>query len=215
MISRTGAFTALLLSLLLAGLDYRVDSQRAGSSQTLMQLEQLPLQLAQWRGTELPGMGIRAKEVLQLDQHLQRAYRSATGAPVTLYLGYWEQQTGDHQAAKHSPKVCLPANGWEISESHSTVVPTNHGSIEVNELTAKRGTDSYLFLYWFFRGEQTYTQEWRALIDISLGAFMYGRSDGGIIEVSVPIRSADAAGARRTLLEFLSDFIPEFEKLNR
>lgn len=215
MISVKGSITALILASVLLGANLRIDAQRAGTETLKLEVNQLPLELAGWSGSELPGLGIRAKHVLQLDQHLQRAYKNEIGRGVSLYIGYWERQTGDHQAAKHSPLVCLPANGWKISSRETTTLPAQLGGIEVNELVASRGAENYLFMYWFFRGDDTYTKEWRALIDISLGAFLYGRSDGGIIEVSLPVRAGGPNEARETAVSFLTQFLPEFNKLNR
>lgn len=216
MISRGGSILALTLAAALVLADWRLVSGRTDQQLPEVNVEHMPQTIGEWRGAELPGLGLRAQHVLQLDQYVQRAYRreSETGA-VSLYIGYWERQTGDHQAAKHSPAVCLPANGWAVTARNTVLIEAPGGPFEANELLAERENETHLFTYWFFRGTETYTREWRALIDISLGAFVYGRSDGGIVEVSTVVRDGDVDGARARLENFLDSFVPELEKLVR
>ena len=78
--------------------------------------------------------------------------------------------------------------------------------------------NAHMFYYWFFTGETTYSEEWRALLTISLQRFLTGRSDGGIVEVSSPLSPSlapvEARKAAATVVEnFLRDFYPAFNQL--
>lgn len=185
-------------------------------------IDKLPNQLGEWVGTELPGLGFRSRDILKLDRHLRRVYRDKLGRQVLVYVGYWLVQSGEHQAAKHSPKICLPSNGWRIEQTQSKTLSleTKHGSenLKLNTILGAISSEESLFYYWFFSGEKTYWEEWRALVNISLESFLHGRSDGGIVELSVSLpveteKSAAIRDAQATIEEFVRVFYPELRDL--
>lgn len=160
-------------------------------------LETLPYQLGEWRGQEGQVLGVREKEILQLDRHIQRIYTNQQNEHAAIYVGYWRKQSGEYQAAKHSPVICLPANGWKVFNPEAMQIPVTLNGQET-ALTIKRLYGSFqgkgfIFYYWFFSGEKIYLHEWQALIQIALERFFHHRSDGGIVEISIPIELANGS----------------------
>ncbi len=178
----------------------------------------LPLLLGDWQGEELADLGVRSRQVLQLDHWIRRLYTNKQGEKVFLYIGYWKKQSGEYQAAKHSPAICLPANGWRVSGKKAKKLRvTNDNTLSINSLIGEYQQSKSLFYYWFFSGEKTYHEEWEALLQISLQTLLHGRSDGGIIEVSTNLEgvrgSASEEVASKALQDFITQFNPELKKL--
>ncbi|MCB0360609.1 MAG: EpsI family protein, partial [Bdellovibrionales bacterium] len=182
-------------------------------------VEQLPFTIGTWKGEETEGLGVRSREILQLDRFVRRMYRSDEKPPLFLYVGYWKQQNGEHQAAKHSPSVCLPSNGWTVSDkAHVELELASGAKLKVNRLVGSIEGQQSLFYYWFFSGEKTYWEEWQALVHLSLEKFLHGRSDGGLVEISIPLprggdRQAAIEDAQQTLKGFIDQLYPDLSYL--
>ncbi len=181
-------------------------------------LEELPLTLGEWHGEESSALGVRSQQILQLDRYLRRIYTNENGDQVFLYVGYWRRQTGEHQAAKHSPAVCLPANGWRVTDRREkrVTVAEAEPSLELNSLVGEFAHEHALFYYWFFSGDETYHDEWLALVKIALQTFIHKRSDGGIVELSVELKDRSELNLEphhQTLESFIREFYPALRKL--
>lgn len=186
-------------------------------------LEQLPKSIPGWEGKDGSGLSDDVRDILQLDKFVKRSYTNQQQQNVLLYIGYWTKQSGEHQAAKHSPSICLPANGWNITRQPKEYISFADNRIEplhVKRLIGGVRDKQSLFTYWFFTGEHTYNEEWSALTRISIEAAIYGRSDGGIVEISTPIvhdkdtplaQAIDEAKQRSD--EFIKALYPELKNI--
>lgn len=155
-----------------------------------LDLRALPITIGDWSGTDVQGLGIRSQTVLQLDSYIRRVYKNSLGDEVVIYIGYWRSQGGDYQAAKHSPAICLPANGWRVEDKQTKRLPIG---LTVNSLTGSVGLARLRFYYWFFSGKREYAQEWQALLQLAVSSLKDRRLDGGIVELSSPFTSSPSA----------------------
>ena len=206
------------LTLLVSTAFVQLQLNKAEVTSADIAIESLPMKLGDWQGKDTEGLDIRSQDILKLTRYVKRLYTNPEGDRVILYVGYWQTQTGDYQAAKHSPALCLPANGWSIQfKPVRQVNIKNSDSVDTKRIVGEIRDTPYLFYYWFFSGEKNYTEEWQALINISFEKLFRGRSDGGIVEISIPIRGGDKiAGEERAneiLEDFLEEFYPELRKL--
>ncbi len=151
----------------------------------------IPLTIGEWRGVNSAPLDDRAKAILQLDNSLKRTYRNSKGDELFLYIGYWQSQSGDTQSAKHSPAMCLPANGWQTTKPKSISIElsqiSSNKTLEVTEIVGSIRDQQWLYLYWFFSGDTTYAGEDEALLNTTIGFLSGARSDGGIVTISLPI----------------------------
>ena len=225
-IRKIGAVLALVI-VVLATVGSKVHLSRLSTADfDPLEIEQLPMELGEWKGSEGAGIDIRSQEILKLTRYVKRQYTKGDST-VTLYVGYWETQTGDYQAAKHSPALCLPSNGWSIQPKSAVEVPVagsgEEGAAGGEDVRIKRILGEYrdstqLFWYYFFTGQRDYAEEWKALINISLQKFFYGRSDGGIVEISTSLptgmnRKAAEEAAAENLRDFLKQLYPALSEL--
>jgi len=202
-----GSIAALVLSLALLGAGYHLDNQIASGPASEFKID-LPINKDGWQGQDLEGLGLREKNILRLDQHIRRNYRRADGREVFIYIGYWENQSGDHQAAKHSPKTCLPSNGWVIQKNSSRLIDQERGHT-VATLTAEFKNRLTHYNYLIFSGTEEFHQEAYALVKIIKNRMLEGRSDGGIVEIatsSETFSSEDIAEADQVLQDFYQTF---------
>jgi len=189
-ISKKGlSFVLLLLALTCAAEAYQQHSTSKIETPPIS-LELLPKNLNSWTGNDTKGLADDVRDILQLDKFVKRVYTNEQEDQILLYIGYWTKQSGEHQAAKHSPSICLPANGWNTTRQPKDYITFTDATIQplhVKRLIGGVRDKQSLFTYWFFTGEHTYNEEWSALTRISIEAALYGRSDGGIVEISTPI----------------------------
>jgi EpsI family protein len=215
--SKTGTLVSIALMLLFLGLSHLLQSRADRQSPYDVNLTQFPETFGDWKGVDSDELSLRSQSILQLDQYVRRVYANSKGQRVFVYIGYWKKQNGEHQAAKHSPLMCLPANGWTISSPKPRTVAITtgpEGSAHTSrELVGQIKDDTVLFYYWFFSGERTYLDETEALFYIMKETLFHARSDGGIVELSAELNPALSPAeadteAHATMDAFIRDFYP-------
>ena len=178
-------------------------------------LSSLPMQIANWRGSDLK-LSSGELEVLGPGQFLLRDYVSPAGDPlVNLFIAFFpSQRSGD---TIHSPKNCIPGSGWAPVESGRISIQRDNGSaISINRYIVAKGTSRDLVLYWYQSHGEVSASEYWAKIFLVTDAIRLNRTDGALVRVVVPIAKegaeseAQAAGVRfvRQILPLLDNYIP-------
>ena len=192
------------------------------SAQTV-DISQFPMQFPNWKGEKSGALGQMELNILRLDSWLKRAYVSPDGALLYFYMGYWKKQTGDYQAAKHSPLLCLPSNGWVIRDVEQIDLPIAGLAqpAPVVRLTGEVKGQTSVVYFWFFAGEKVFTSDFRAILHSGLGTIVSGRSDGGLIEITVPVQpikgdlNKGITIAQSTAERFIGEMYPSFVNITR
>ena len=139
--------------------------------------------------------------MLNADDYLNMSFEAAeTAAPVDVFIAWYRDQS---RAAIHSPEVCIPAGGWEMSRiEHREVVVEAGGqslSIPVNRAVIQKGVSRQLIYYWFDQGGRRLTSDHVAKVYLTLDAITTGRTDGALVRFMTPIapdEPLEAADAR-------------------
>ncbi len=210
-VSKLGVIVSTATICIFAAFTQVVMSRAHGPAGTAVSLSNLPTQIGGWSSVEAEPLNAKSQDILKLDQYVRRLYKNAAGESVFVYIGYWQKQSGEHQAAKHSPLMCLPANGWKISSPEQRSVPLASGAQSARQLAGIIQDHSVLFYYWFFSGEETYVDETDALFRIIRETVLKGRSDGGIVELSIDLGSGagtDPKRAEEVMQSFVKEFVP-------
>ena len=165
-------------------------------------LETIPTSIDGWTGTpgaELPG---DIQGVLKATSYLSRVYQRG-GQSVELFVAFYaEQRAGE---SMHSPKVCLPANGWEIGEYGGERVVVGDQRIKINRYMVQKGLDRMTVLYWYQSRSGIIANEYLGKALLIKDALLEGTAAGSIVRLTF----TDRPGAIPEALGLASHIIPE------
>ena len=167
--------------------------------------DQFPVSVSQWRMTGQSSLSAEVLAVLKASDVLMRQYASAQGELVQLYVGYHDGGQGAGEI--HSPKQCLPGNGWFELSSSRTRIAAAGGELNLVRAVYQKGDSKELFLYWYQVRGESISEEYSLKVAEIANSILYRRRDAAFIRVSVPFagdeRQAAALGER-----FVADFYP-------
>jgi EpsI family protein len=176
-------------------------------------LNELPSQVGNWVMTEDDVLDAKTESVLKADDYLNRTYANRRdGGQANLYIAYFKtQQTGQ---TPHSPRNCLPGNGWVQNSERITslTVPGRTQPIPVNEYVVAKGSAKALVLYWYQSHGRVVASEYRAKVYTVVDSVRYHRSDTALIRVVVNIGPEGVASARKQAAAFVERCFPLIER---
>jgi len=98
-------------------------------------LSDVPLQLGEWQGVDVPQTNLEVFILLEPEQYVQRMYR----LPDDRYV--WLSLIGSRKSKSfHSPQICYDTDGWQ-TEASSVAVPLDQGEVYALQLAAKKELD--------------------------------------------------------------------------
>ncbi len=151
--------------------------------------------------------------VLRADDYLSASLRPADGGPpVDLFVPYYHKLTEGHGI--HSPEVCLPAGGWEVSALERRAVPLEGGGeIALNRALIRKGPERQIVWFWFEQRGRQVTNDFAAKFHNIADALWRGRTDGALVRLMTPLArgEAEAAGEAR-LAEVLGLVVPHLPR---
>jgi len=150
------------------------------------------------------------REVLGNGDFLWRLYTDPAGAPdVDLFVAYFaSQRAGD---TLHSPKNCLPGDGWfPIRSGEQEVTAPGIAPFHANEYLVAKDSERRLVLYWYQAHNRAVANEYWAKFYQVADAIRYNRSDGSLIRLTTPLVHGERIeNARGRLLEFVGQVAPQ------
>jgi len=134
-----------------------------------------------------------------------------TGSNVNFYSAYYEsQRTG---ASVHSPKACMPGDGWQITQMGQSVIPDiklEDRDVQLNRAVIQKGESRQLVYYWFQQRGRMITNEYLMKWYIFFDAIAMNRTDGSLIRLVTNVGTAeDIELADLRLQAFMKDLMPE------
>jgi len=171
-------------------------------------LADFPRSLGGWQLLQEGVIEQEVMDVLQADDVLTRIYGNpSTGQRADLYIAAFRSQRNGK--APHSPKNCLPGNGWTQLSSSEIRVDAGAGSrIPVNRYIIEHGDDRSVVLYWYQSRDRAVAGEFKAKFWVIADAIRYNRTDTALIRVIVPIVNRDTDAADRTAIQFVKTTFP-------
>lgn len=167
-------------------------------------LRNFPTAIASWHSEELPYEPEIVKE-LGVDDYTNRQYLG-DGRPIELYIGYYkDQRSGD---AIHSPKNCLPGEGWEPVRSSFVQIGPADNPMTVNEYVVENGTDRDLVLYWYQTHGRIVASEYWAKFWLVADGVRQRRTDGAMIRIWTTAEDGEERAHRRAT-EFARRIYPQ------
>ncbi|MBL8217165.1 MAG: EpsI family protein [Bryobacterales bacterium] len=170
-------------------------------------LSQLPKTFGNWELYQEGVIDKDTQEVLKADDTLTRTYVDRQqNAGANLFIAYFQtQRTGK---APHSPKNCLPGNGWTPTVNDKIMIDVpGHKPIEANRYIVQRGEDRSLVVYWYQTSTRTVASEYKAKVYTVLDSIQHNRSDTAIVKVTLNIpRGSDQEKTTEIARHFVRSF---------
>jgi exosortase D (VPLPA-CTERM-specific) len=173
-----------------------------------------PMQIGNWSGSTTV-LDATIQRVLGADDYIIADYAASdVPVPVNLFVAFYRSQT--EGSGIHSPEVCIPGGGWEVSrwtQSEITLRNSPHATFAVNRATIQKGDNRQLVYYWFEQRGRRMTSDYAAKFYTVWDSIMQGRSDGALVRVATPIRrNGGEAEADQRLRGFLEAALPSLPR---
>jgi exosortase D (VPLPA-CTERM-specific) len=149
------------------------------------QFAQFPTRLGEWSGTS-DRLDRVYLDALQLDDYLLMNFRGADDLPMNFYVAYYQSQRSGMSV--HSPRLCLPAGGWNVEkfEQHSVAGADGH-SWPVNRVIIEHNGERNLVYYWFRERNRRLTNEYTVRWYLFWDSIKLNRTDGALVRLVTPI----------------------------
>lgn len=169
-----------------------------------------PMQFSDWSGQHT-SLDVPVIGKLGLSDYILADFKQADKPAVNFYVAYYASQRKG--VSPHSPRVCIPGGGWQITDIERTQVD----NLPVNRIVIKKGDMTQLVYYWFQeRGKilaNEYFMKWYLFND----ALLLNRTDGALVRLTTmvfPNESFQVADQRlqdfaKVVLPILPQYIPE------
>lgn len=143
---------------------------------------------------------------LAVDDYLVADYRRPGEPAVNFYAAYYAAQGGGQST--HSPRTCLPGDGWRIAQLNQARVGAGSGmqALQVNRAVIQKGESRQLVYYWFQQRGRSLTDELQVKWLILRDGLLTGRSDGALVRlVTVVVPGESTADAETRLQAVLTE----------
>lgn len=170
-----------------------------------------PLQFSDWRGVE-ESMEQQYIDALKFDDYIMANYsRAGDSSSVNFYVAYYASQRKG--ASVHSPKSCMPGDGWRITEFQQKqlagIQVSGGQPLMVNRTIISKGEQKQLVYYWFQQRGRVMTNEYLVKWYLFWDAFTRSRTDGALVRLVIPVsEGADIAEAEGKMDQLLSEIFP-------
>ncbi len=144
-------------------------------------------------------------DVLKADTTTLRLYRAYDGTPLWLFIAYFSSQKYGGQI--HSPKHCLPGEGWRIEKQERFRLRFSDGvSREINRVVVAEGEKKQLMFYWFETRGGPVSDEFELKWDLMKNSLLLRPTDAAFIRLSVPLEQTTVEQATDRAVDFLNTF---------
>ena len=165
-----------------------------------------PNTIGEWQGRTSQLDAATAK-ALGLDDYILSDYRKPGSAPVNLYVAYYTSQRNGY--SPHSPLVCLPGDGWLITDSKRISYDGLGNALPINRVIIDKNGEKELVYYWFDERGRNIASEYWAKWYLLADAITKNRTDGALIRLITSIAPGESQGdADRRLQSFMRAVVP-------
>ncbi len=177
-------------------------------------MNRFPAQLSDWQRVGDDPIPPEILAQLNADMVLSRTYAGPSGMLANLFVAWFQSQRGGARQP-HSPKVCLPGNGWTPSSAGEVEIRTAAGVLTANRLIASSRGERVAVLYWYQTPRRTIAGEWEAKLWLMADAVRDHRTDTALVRIVVPVARegedkaiAAASGFAREVHPLLRKYLP-------
>jgi EpsI family protein len=173
-----------------------------------------PSRIEQWQG-HVSLMEPQTEHFLGLDDYILSDYSKSDRKAVNLYIAYYSSQRKG--VSPHSPAVCIPGGGWQITNFERTTYQDGIAEFPINRVIVEQGSNKEIVYYWFDERGRKIANEWWSKWQLLVDAIIMNRTDGALVRVTTQVfpgereRDADERlqSFMRGLLPSLTGYLPE------
>lgn len=166
--------------------------QRVEYAPERVRFDHFPLHMADdWSGQRMR-LAQQYLDDLRLDDYIQANFRNTQGDRVGLYSAYYATQRKGRSV--HSPRSCLPGDGWVIrslSTHRVEGVQIAEQPLYVNRTLIERSGERQLVYYWFQQRGRLLTNEYLVKWYLFWDALTRNRSDGALVRLTTTITEGE------------------------
>jgi exosortase D (VPLPA-CTERM-specific) len=168
-----------------------------------------PLQIGDWHGRR-DYIEQRYLDTLKLTDYIVADYISPdASATVNFYSAYYETQRKG--ASVHSPKSCIPGDGWQITQFGQREFPNlkmQGTPLLVNRAVIEKGDYKQLVYYWFQQRGRSISNEYLVKWYLFSDAITIHRTDGALVRLITSLdKGQDIDTADRHLQSFMEGLV--------
>jgi exosortase D (VPLPA-CTERM-specific) len=176
-------------------------------------LASFPSHFEDRQGTDTP-MSREVLDILGPGEFVMRDYQDTSGdsPAVNLFIAYFpSQRAGD---TIHSPKHCLPGNGWSPVESNTISISSpGHAPFAANRYIIASGEDREMVIYWYWAHDRAVASEYWAKFYLVADSIRLHRSDGSLFRLITPLQPGETDdAAQKRLLSFAGNVVPLIDR---
>lgn len=172
-------------------------------------LDRLPKMHAGWLMASSAAFSQHVLDILKPTDYISRTYVGPAGEQVELYIGYHD---GIESGGIHSPRNCMPGNGWHQMESGTVRLDVQGRSLELVRAVYAKERTRMLVLYWFQVMGRQITNEYALKLAEITSALRHGRKDSAFVRILV-VGEGSALSSEEVAERFVRDFFPHIAEL--
>ena len=210
---RSGYARVLTAALVLQGGVFYALAMRKEKTPPMRPLSEFPVTLPGYRMVRDIPTSPDLANILKADDTLTREYvggsgTGGSGTTLLLYIAFFNSQR--YGQAPHSPKNCLPGEGWEPVDSGIVQIPVEGWPtpIAINRFVVQHGEDKEVTLYWYQSHNRIIAHEFSAKFWLVVDSIRYNRSDSSLVRLIVPVRENEVDDATRAGVNFIQAAFP-------
>ncbi|HLI82275.1 MAG TPA: EpsI family protein [Bryobacteraceae bacterium] len=176
-------------------------------------LASFPSIIAGWRSVEDVPIEQEVLDLLKADDTLNRLYAAPSGKiDVNLFIAFFKTQREGQ--SPHSPKNCLPGNGWQPVETGLVSIPApgRPQPIVANRYVASHGDDKAVVIYWYQSHNRIIASEYSAKLWLIADSIRYHRSDTALVKIVVPVVNENTEAATKLGVSFVEAMFPALSR---
>ncbi|MDD1620953.1 MAG: VPLPA-CTERM-specific exosortase XrtD [Methylococcaceae bacterium] len=170
-----------------------------------------PTQIGAWQGRNDYLTKQYLDELKLTDYVIVNFIQPESHGAVNFYSAYYQSQRKG--AVVHSPRSCIPGDGWQITRFEQREFPElkmDEQSLHVNRAIIEKGDNKQLVYFWFQQRGRNITNEFMVKWYLFYDAITMNRTDGALVRLVTSIdKSEDVAVADQRLQAFMKGLMPE------
>jgi EpsI family protein len=168
-------------------------------------LESIPTQIGEWKLVHTDTLPEDVLKNLNATTYISRTYRRGS-LNLDFFVAYYATQAAGEDL--HTPKNCLPGNGWEIRNAGSTALRVGGQPVTVNEFTIQSEQNRAVALYWYQTRDRIIANEYAGKMYLFWDGLTRGLKSASAVRIVVP----DIPGGAAAGEEFAARILPEVQR---